>query len=77
MNVLKYVDTVKRNYGDGKHPIKTDAEYERLNPTERYNDRTQAHDRQKKVVKKIKPSKETTYKPDTYLNYIFPNTFKF
>ena len=33
MNLLKYIDTVNKNYGDSDIKIKSDAEYERLNPT--------------------------------------------
>ena len=35
MNILKYIDTVNKNYGDNNIKIKTDAEYERLNPTKK------------------------------------------
>ena len=34
MNLLKYIDLVNKNYGDSDIKIKSDAEYERLNPTE-------------------------------------------
>jgi len=35
MNLLKYIDTVNKNYGDSDIKIKSDEEYERLNPTKK------------------------------------------
>lgn len=63
MNILKYLDLVNKNYADSDIKIKSDAEYERLNPTERYKDHIQELDKQKlkkKVVKIEKPEPKPT-----------------
>ena len=73
MNLLKYIDTVNKLYGDKDIKIKSDAEYERLNPTKKAPvaptiEHTKIgtiknFDKPKKVIKKVVEVEKPKPKP--------------